>query len=106
MSPRPIALLAVFAALAAPMAYAAGEGEAKPAEPAATAPMPMPMPMPMDCTNMPRHGHGMERGTPTAMPAGCGAMQASAADKTSSKAAAKAKTRKLGHNHARTHKLM
>lgn len=99
MSARNILLAIAFAALAMPVGYAAGEVDPKPAEPAATAPMPMPM---TACANMARHDHGAERGTPAAMPDGCGAMQAPTADKANPTAKAK----KLGHDHARTHKLM
>ncbi|MDP3762259.1 MAG: hypothetical protein Q8R01_17275 [Ramlibacter sp.] len=103
MSARNISLVIAFAALAMPVGYAAGEVDQKPAEPAAAAPMQMPMPMPMTgCGKMARHDHGAERGTPAAMPHGCGAMQAPAADKASPRAKAK----KIGHDHARTHKLM
>lgn len=100
MSARNIAFVIAFAALAVPAGYAAGESDTKPAEPAAAAPMPMPMPM--DCTNMARHDHSAERGTPMSMSAGCRMAPAPTADK----AVPKAKARKLGHDHARVHKLM
>jgi hypothetical protein len=57
--------------------------------------------MPLECKkDMSRHDHGAEKGTPTPKMTGC-AMKESTAPSAKTKAKAK-----LGHDHARTHKLM
>jgi hypothetical protein len=55
--------------------------------------------MPHDCMKeIARHDHGAEKGTPTPKMTGC-TMEAPAAPATKAKA-------KLGHDHAKFHKLM
>jgi hypothetical protein len=56
--------------------------------------------MPQDCPKaIARHDHGAEKGTPTPNSSACPMATAASPDKAKAKA-------KLGHDHARFHKLM
>jgi hypothetical protein len=93
----------MFASRFVPIAFAmilSGAAVAQEAPAPATEATPAPAAvMPHNCTKeMPRHDHGAEKGTPTPKMSGC-AMEAPAA------AVSKAKP-KLGHDHAKFHKLM
>jgi hypothetical protein len=96
MPARPLALLIALAAATMPTAQAAGEAGTPRVEPAVSTTRPT------DCPRVARHDHGLERGTPTAMPARCAVEPARAGDEP----AARPRVRKLGHDHARVHKLM
>ena len=87
-------IFSIAFALALSTAAVAQEAPAPTAAPAVDATSTMPR----DCTKpMARHDHGAERGTPTPMSGGC----PMATSDTSAKTKAK-----LGHDHAKFHKLM
>lgn len=92
----PIAAMALFS-----VAATAQEAPAPAPAPAAATPTTMPH----DCASQAmRHDHGAERGTPAARMTGC-AVASPTASAAMAKAKAKPKAR-LGHDHARFHKLM
>jgi hypothetical protein len=87
-------ILSIAFALALSTAAVAQEAPAPTAAPAVDATATTPR----DCTKpMARHDHGAERGTPTPMSAGCPMAIADTSAKTKAK---------LGHDHAKFHKLM
>lgn len=94
---RKLALAVALAAIGLSTAYAAEDAVVESGTPAPMAPMTQ------DCVKpAARHDHGAEKGTPTPISAKC-AMAADAATQPADKAKAKAK---MGHDHARFHKLM
>ena len=98
MSVRRIALLIAMAGAALPAAFAASEEVQKPAGPAVETSMPAPQ----DCRRMARHDHGAQKGTPTPLSVLCRTTPVPTTDRS----APKADARKMGHDHARFHKLM
>jgi hypothetical protein len=92
----------MFASRIFPIAFALALSAAAVAQ---EAPVPTPAPdagaastMPRDCAKpMARHDHGAEKGTPTPMSAGCPMATSASPAKTKAK---------LGHDHAKFHKLM